>query len=229
MSEWVKLTAADGVELSAYVARPEGEPKAGLVVVQEIFGVNSHIQSVADEWAKDGFLVIAPAMFDRIEKDVFLDYSEAGWAKAMELYPRLDFDKSLLDVNAALAWLHAQSMQKVGVVGYCFGGTMAWLASCRLRVDAAVGYYGGGIANFLGEHPHNPIMLHFGGQDTHITPETIAKIQFAHPEVPIFVYENAGHAFNRSADPHAYVADAARLAKARSLMFFEQSFGLKAE
>ena len=226
MSEWIKVTAADGTELSAYVARPAGEPRAALVVVQEIFGVNDHIQAVADEWAADGFLCVAPAMFDRIEKDVFLKYDEAGWAKAMSLAKQIDFDKALLDVEASLAWLRAQGELPVGIVGYCFGGTMAWIASCRSQVDAAVGYYGGAIVNFLNEEPQSPLILHFGGQDAHISAENIAKIQFAHPEVPIFVYNEAGHAFNRAADPSAYVADAATLAKKRSLLFFEQHMGL---
>ena len=226
MAEWTKLIATDGTELSGYIARPAGKPKAALVIVQEIFGVNSHIQSVADEWAADGFLCIAPAMFDRIEKDVFLDYDEAGWAKAMELAKKIDFDKALLDVEAALGWLRSQVDAPVGIVGYCFGGTMAWITSCRSKVDAAVGYYGGAIVNFISEEPQTPLMLHFGGQDAHISSETIAKIQFAHPEVPIFVYNDAGHAFNRRADASAYVADAAMLAKKRSLLFFEQHMGL---
>lgn len=222
MSEWVKLTASDGVELDAYLARPEGEPKGALVVVQEIFGVNPQIQFNADEWAKEGFLAIAPAMFDRIEPGVSLNYDEAGWARAMSFVPKLDMDKATLDVDAAVQWLRAQSSVNVGVVGYCFGGTMAWLASTRLKVEASVAYYGGNIANFANEEPQNPILLHFGELDAHISAEAIARIQTAHPEVPIFVYPDAGHAFNRSEDPTAFIADAARLAKSRSLLFFQQ-------
>ena len=222
MSEWVKLTASDGTELDAYIARPHGEPKGALVVVQEIFGVNTQVQVIADDWAKEGFLCIAPAMFDRIEPGVSLNYDEAGWAKAMSLAAKIDFDKATLDVDAAIQWLRAETAVNVGIVGYCFGGTMAWLASARLKVEAAVGYYGGAIVKFTGEEPQAPIMLHFGGQDAHIPAEAIAKIQTAHPEVPIFVYPDAGHAFNRSEDAKAYVAGAARLAKSRSLLFFQQ-------
>ncbi len=222
MSEWVKLKAADGVELEACVARPHGEPKASLVVVQEIFGVNDHIQAVTDDWAKEGYLAIAPAMFDRIEPGVKIGYDKAGWARAMNFVPRIDMDKSILDVSAAIDWLRNETELNVGIVGYCYGGTMAWLAAARLEVQAAVGYYGGNIVNFLNEEPRCPIMLHFGADDAHIPAESIAKIQQAHPEVPIFVYDGAGHAFNRSADPSAYVADAARLAKKRSLLFFQQ-------
>lgn len=222
MSEWVKLTAADGVELQGYVARPAHEPKGALVVVQEIFGVNPQIQHDADQWAADGFLCIAPAMFDRIEPNVSLGYDEAGWAKAMSFVPKLDMDKATLDVDAAVQWLRSQTSTNVGVVGYCFGGTMAWLSSTRLRVEAAVGYYGGNIANFVTETPQVPVMLHFGKEDAHIPAEMIETIQTAHPEVPIFLYDGAGHAFNRSLDPKSYVVDAARLAKSRSLLFFEQ-------
>lgn len=222
MSEWVKLKADDGNELSAYVARPQGEPKAALIVVQEIFGVNEHIQAVTDDWASEGFLAIAPAMFDRMEKDVKLGYDEAGWAKAMEFSKRIDIPKSVLDVDAALQWLRGETATNVGIVGYCYGGTMAWVTACRLKVEAAVGYYGGNIASFANEEPQCPVMLHFGGLDQHIPAEKIAQIQEAHPEVPIFLYDDAGHAFNRSADPKSYVADAARLAKSRSLLFFQQ-------
>jgi carboxymethylenebutenolidase len=222
VSEWVKLTASDGVELSAYIARPAGKIKGALVIVQEIFGVNSHIQSVADDWAHDGFLCIAPAVFDRFEKDVFLNYDEAGWAKAMEFYGKLDVAVAELDVDAAIDWLRNETETNVGIVGYCYGGTMAWATACRLKVEAAVGYYGGGIVNLISEAPQCPVMLHFGAADTHITPEIVAKIQFAHPEVPIFVYNDAGHAFNRSVDPKSYNAAASMLAKKRSLLFFEQ-------
>jgi carboxymethylenebutenolidase len=224
MSEWVKITASDGNEMDAYVVRPKGEPKAALVVVQEIFGVNRNIQMTADEWAEHGFLVIAPQMFDRFEKGVNLGYDKAGWAEAMRLMGQFapDMQPQTLDVDAAVEWLRSETEQNVGVVGYCFGGTMAWLSACRLEVQATVGYYGGSIVKFASEKPQCPVMLHFGGQDDHISAETIAKIQFAHPEVPIFVYPEGGHAFNRKADPAAYVGTAADLAMKRSVLFFEQ-------
>ncbi len=222
MSEWVTLQAADGFELDAYVARPAGEIKAMLIVVQEIFGVNKHIQSVADDWSHDGFLCIAPQMFDRIEKGVNLGYDEAGYAKAMSFLPRLDMDKSMADVDAAIDWLRNEADLSVGIVGFCYGGTVAWLAATRLKIEAAVGYYGGNIANFVSEAPQCPVMLHFGADDAHIPEAKIDSIRNAHPEVPIFVYEDAGHAFNRSVDPKSFNSVASRLAKQRSLRFFEQ-------
>ena len=222
MSEWIELIAEDEQLLQAYVARPVGEPKGALVVVQEIFGVNEYVQSVADDWAHDGFLAIAPAMFDRIEPNVKLSYTPEDSAKAMSFLPRIDMAKSVLDLDAAIQWLRSETPCNVGVVGYCYGGTMAWLAATRLKVEAAVGYYGGNIASFVNEEPQCPVMLHFGEDDAHIPAAAIAKIQSAHPEVPIFLYPNAGHAFNRMQDHKSYVLEAARQAKSRSLMFFNQ-------
>ncbi len=223
-TEWVELQASDGNELAAYVVRPEGEPKAALVVVQEIFGVNKNIQLTAEDWAKDGFLVIAPAMFDRFEKGVQLNYDKEGWARAMSFVSKFapDMQPQTLDVDAAVQWLRSETDKPVGVVGYCFGGTMAWLASTRLKVEAGVGYYGGNIANVANEKPQNPVMLHFGGNDQYISAEARDNIQKAHPEVPMFVYEGAGHAFARQIDPTHFVATAAAMAKKRSLLFFEQ-------
>ncbi len=224
MSEWVKLLANDGNELKGYVARPKGTPKAGLVVIQEIFGLNKNIQTTADDWANEGFLVIAPAMFDRFEKDVDLPYDQAGFAKGIGLMQKFapDLKPQAEDVAAAIEWLQGEIEGNVGVVGYCFGGLMSWISACRLPVQAAVGYYGGGIDQFVNEEPQCPLMLHFGAEDEHIPAAARDKILQAHPEVPVFVYEDAGHAFNRKLDPTHYNLAAATLAKKRSLLFFEQ-------
>jgi carboxymethylenebutenolidase len=219
MSEYVTLVAADGHELNAYVARPEGEPVAGLVVVQEIFGVNAHIRSVADGYAKDGFLAVAPALFDRFERGVELGYAPADRQRAMSFLPKLDAEKSLADASAAIDFAATATGKKVGVVGYCYGGTIAWLAATRRGVPA-VGYYGGHISKFAGEPLSAPVILHFGKQDTHIPAEDVEKIHAAHPEVEIFWYD-AGHGFNRDVDA-SYNSEAARLARARSLEFLKQ-------
>lgn len=221
MSEEVKLRAADGNELSAYVARPAGQPVAGLVVVQEIFGVNAHIRSVADGYAKDGFLAVAPALFDRIETGVELGYEGADMQRAMTLMPKLDMDKALSDVAAAVAYAKQETGKKVGVIGYCFGGTMAWLAATRLHVAAAVGYYGGRIGNYAAESPSCPVMLHFGKQDTHIPAEDVEKVHSAHPEVEIYWYD-AGHGFNCDARA-SFNREAAKLARERSLGFLKKN------
>jgi carboxymethylenebutenolidase len=224
MGEHVVLTAADGHKLDAYVSRPESKPKAGLVVVQEIFGVNAHIRSVADGFANDGFLVVAPALFDRIQPGIELGYESADVQKAMSLVPKIDINKSLLDVGAAMGYAAESSGKKAGVVGYCFGGTLAWLAATRLRPAAAIGYYGGRIGNYVSESPAAPIMLHFGRDDAHIPGPEIEKTHAAHPEIQIFVYENAGHAFNREASP-GYNASAAREARRRTIDFLNKHLG----
>ena len=221
MSERVSLTAADGHEFEAYVARPNGEPVAGLVVVQEIFGVNKHIRSVADGYAKDGFLAIAPALFDRYERGVDLGYEAADMQKAMLFFPRLDIDAAVRDVAAALDYARSQTGKKCGVIGYCFGGTVAWLAAARLNPDAAVGYYGGNIAKFLGETPTCPVMLHFGKKDQHIPKEEVDKIASAHPDVEIYWYD-AGHGFNCDARA-SFDPESAKLARARSLEFLARN------
>ncbi len=220
MSESVTLSAADGHSFSAYVARPAGDPIAGLVVVQEIFGVNAHIRSVADGWARDGFLAVAPALFDRISPGIELDYEGADMQTAMSLIPKLDAEKSIIDIAAAVDFAVAATGKKVGVIGYCFGGTLAWLSATRLQPSAAVGYYGGRIGNYAGENPACPVMLHFGSEDTHIPAAEVEKVHSAHPEVEIFWYE-AGHAFNCDPRP-SYNAAAAKQARQRSLEFLKE-------
>jgi carboxymethylenebutenolidase len=220
MSENITLRASDGHELDAYVALPEGIPVAALVVIQEIFGVNGHIRGVADGYARDGFLVVAPALFDRIERGVELGYEGADLQRAMSFVPKLDMEKALADVEAAMKYAAASTSKKVGVIGYCFGGTLAWLAAARLHPAAAVGYYGGRIGNYAGETPECPVMLHFGRQDAHIPPEEVDKVRSAHPNVEIWWYD-AGHGFNCEARG-SYDATAARLARQRSLEFLKK-------
>jgi carboxymethylenebutenolidase len=220
MSEIVKLQASDGHEFDAYVARPAGEPIAGLVIVQEIFGVNQHIRSVADGYAKDGFLAVAPAIFDRYERGVELGYDEEDRRKAMSFAPKINIDDAVKDAAATLEYVRQQTGKKAGIVGYCLGGTLAWLAATRLHPDAAVGYYGGNIIKFVNEKPTAPIILHFGSQDTHILKESVDTIEAAHPEIPVFRYD-AGHAFNRDGSS-SYAAPAAKEARERSLEFLKK-------
>jgi carboxymethylenebutenolidase len=220
MSEFVSLRAADGHEFSAYVARPAAEPVAGLVVVQEIFGVNAHIRSVADGYARDGFLAIAPALFDRFQPGIELGYEGADMQTAMSLIPKIDPEKAVTDIGAAIDFAANETRKKVGVIGYCFGGTLAWLAATRLHPAAAVGYYGGRIGNYSGERPTCPVMLHFGRQDAHIPAAEVEKVRAAHPEVEIFWYD-AGHAFNCDPRPSCNAA-AAKEARQRSLHFLKK-------
>jgi len=223
MSERVRLTAADGHELEAYVARPQGNPIAGLVVVQEIFGVNEHIRSVADGYAKDGFLAVAPALFDRFERGVELGYTGSDLQKAMSFVPKIDIDAAVRDTAAALNFVRNETGKKSGVIGYCLGGSLAWLSATRLNADAAVGYYGGRIAAFVNEQPTCPVMLHFGTRDQHIPQEEVDKIAAVHPEVEIHLYD-AGHGFNCDARS-SFDPQSAKLARSRSLEFLARNLG----
>jgi carboxymethylenebutenolidase len=217
MSEWLQLTASDGHIFDVYIAKPEREPIAGLIVLQEIFGVNAHIRSVADSYARDAFLAVAPALFDRIEKHVDLKYEGEDLQKAMSFRPKINAGNAVLDVAAALDYARNESGKKTGVIGYCFGGTVAWLSATRLEPEAAVGYYGGQIGKYAEESPKAPVMLHFGELDTHIPKEEVDRVQAANPEVQIFWYE-AGHGFN--CEPRSsYEPNSAKLARERSLAF----------
>jgi carboxymethylenebutenolidase len=221
MGETVKIRSVDGHELDAYVAKPAGEPIAGLVVIQEIFGVNRHIRSIADGYAKDGFLAVAPALFDRVERGVELSYEGDDAKKAMALLQKTDVDNALADVDAALAYAAKETGKKVGVIGYCFGGLLAWLSATRLHPTAAVGYYAGRIGNYAAETPKVPVQLHFGKLDTHIPAEQVEAVHAAHPEVEIHWYEGAGHGFN--CDMRAsYNPQAAALARGRALEFLKK-------
>lgn len=219
MAEIVRLHAKDGHTLDAYAAQPGIATTAGLVIVQEIFGVNAHIRGVAERYAEDGFVVIAPALFDRIERGVELRDEGDGRQRAVALLQRFNIETAVDDIAAAVEWLRGFGV-KVGVVGYCLGGTLAWLSATRLPIDAAVGYYGGWITRYVGERPKAPIILHFGDQDQHIPQSEIDTIAKHHREVPIYTYP-AGHAFNRDGSA-GYDAPSAARARARTLEFLRE-------
>ena len=221
MPERVKFKAADSHQLDAYVARPDGTATAGLVVIQEAFGVNGHIRSVTDDYAREGFLAVAPAIFDRIERGVELGYTGSDREKGIALARQINVDDALKDIEAAMGFLRAQGVTKSGVIGYCLGGTLAWLSATRLESGAAVGYYGGGIGRYAGENPNCPVTLHFGALDKHIPKSEIDEVQAQHPDVRIFWYADADHGFNCN-DRDAYNPEAAKLARERSLAFLKQ-------
>lgn len=224
MQEFVKLLTEDGVDVNAYVSRPEGAAKGAVVVVQEIFGVNSHIRGVADKYAAQGYVAIAPALFDRIRAGIELNYDGSDMKTAFELYGQLDPAKSLLDIAAAYHFVAKEDHKGIAVVGFCYGGLMSWLSATRgdalkMQPSCTVGYYAGGIGRFATEEPACPVMLHFGEDDSHIGKDQVDAVRAAHPEVQIYLYEGAGHAFNREPDPNSYRADAAALAQERTFEF----------
>ena len=222
MGESITLKAADGHEFSAYRADPAAAPKGGLVVIQEIFGVNGHIREVCDGFAADGYAAIAPALFDRARPGVELGYDDEGVAQGLEIRGSLEWDAVLADVQAARDAVAPAG--KVGIVGYCFGGTVTWLAATRLEFDGAVGYYGGQISQFADENPACPTMLHFGEMDAGIPLDSVAAIGAAHSDVSIHIYDGAGHGF--SCDHRgSFDANAAAAARLRTLEFFAQNIG----
>ncbi|HMH18498.1 MAG TPA: dienelactone hydrolase family protein [Burkholderiales bacterium] len=222
MGKMIELTAADGHKLAAWRAEPNGKPRGALIVVQEIFGVNSHIKSIADGYAADGYLAIAPAFFDRAQRGVDLGYSPADIEVGRTFIPKLQWDNSMKDAAAALD--NVKSAGKVGIVGYCWGGTVSWMGASRLAgLAAAVTYYGGGITANSGEKPKCPVMSHWGETDHAIPLEGVKKFLGEHPEVTSYVYP-AGHGFNCD-QRGSYDAASAKLARERSLAFLRKHIG----
>lgn len=225
MGQFTNLKSADGFSFSAYVAQPEGKPKAAIVVLQEIFGVNSHIQSVTDLFAAQGYLAIAPATFERVKTGVELGYTDAdmttgfGFKTAIDALPGQGV---MPDVQAAIDYAAQTSGGKVGIVGFCWGGLLTWRAACTLSgLSAAAPYYGGGMTaeEEIARTPKCPVMAHFGDQDHWIPLEGVTAFAKAHPEVEVHVYA-ANHGFNCD-QRGSFNEAAAKLARARTLAFFE--------
>lgn len=220
MGETITLTASDGHPFSAYGCHPENGSKGGVVVCQEIFGVNTHIRAVCDDFVKEGYTAIAPALYDRSSsKNCQLDYSEASIELGRKLREEFDWADTMRDVDAAADWLREQNL-KVAVVGYCWGGTIAYLAATRLKIQGAVVYYGGQIMPYVDESANCPLLMHFGKNDQSIPLSDVDSIRQKHPEAAIFLY-NAGHGFN--CDHRAsYDSQSASTAKQRTLRLFDE-------
>ena len=229
MGQFIDLTAADGQKIPAYVAEPAGQPKGAVVVLQEIFGVNAHIREVADGYAKDGYLAVAPSTFHRVKPNVDLGYTDAdmqegfGYKNAVEALPAPGV---MQDIQAAIDYAAQKSGGKVGIVGYCWGGLLTWRAACTLSgLSAAAPYYGGGMTApaEAARQPKVPVLAHFGDQDGWIPLDTVQAFEKAQPGVQVKVYA-ANHGFN--CDHRAsYNAEAAKLALERTLAFFAQHVG----
>jgi carboxymethylenebutenolidase len=227
MGQFTELKAADGQSIPAYLAQPKGAAKGGIVVIQEIFGVNSHIRSVVDGYAADGYLAIAPAIFHRIKPNVELGYQEDDMTEGMSLKNAVENLPSpgvMQDIQVAIK--EVSQAGKVGIVGYCYGGLLTWRSACALEgLSAAVPYYGGGMTTpqEIARKPKCPVLAHFGDQDHWITLDSVEMFRKAHPEVEVHVY-HANHGFN--CDQRAsYNAEAARLARERTLAFFASHVG----
>ena len=219
MGSTIDLKASDGHRLTAYLAEPSGKPRGGIVVIQEIFGVTRHIRAVADQYAAAGFLAIAPALFDRIQPGIDVPYTDiqTGFAYMQ----KLQNDQVMLDVRAAVDRVAAAG--KVGVVGFCWGGTMTYLAAARLPIAAAISYYGGGTSQYLAEKPRCPILFHYGELDTHIPMSQVDAVKAANPGATFHLYK-AEHGFNCT-DRASFEPASAKLAFERSLEFFHRHVG----
>jgi carboxymethylenebutenolidase len=224
MGTTIELAAADGHRFAAYRADPPGRPRGALVVVQEIFGVNSHIRAVTDGFAADGYLAIAPALFDRTERGVEIGYSQPEIERGRAIMQKLTMDDALLDVAAAAKFAAAATGKKVGTTGYCWGGTVAWVSAAKLDgLACAVPYYGGSILANKDLKPRCPVMLHFGETDHAIPIAEVRAMQAARPELAFHIYP-AGHGFNCD-QRGSYDAASAKLARERTLEFLGKHLG----
>jgi len=215
MGEFTTLMARDGHEFNAWLAAPKGATRGALVIAQEIFGVNHHIRGVADGYAAEGYLTIAPCLFDRIRRGIELGYSTEDTQQGRGYRLQIPKEKTLLDLSASLNVVkHAG---RVAAIGYCWGGTLAYLAACELPVACAVSYYGGQITQHLDRRPKRPVLYHFGEKDPYIPPADIEKIRAADPTGTIHLYP-ADHGFNCD-ERASYDAASARLARERTLGF----------
>ena len=224
MGQFIHLKAADGFAVPAYVAEPTGKAKAAIVVIQEIFGVNSHIQAVTDRFAAQGYLAIAPAMFERVTPGVNLGYQPDDMTAGTGLKAAatdLPSPGVMQDIQAAIDYAALQSGGKVGVIGFCWGGLLTWQSACTLNgISAAAPYYGGGMtaASEAARHPKCPVMAHFGEKDSHIPMDGVQAFAAAHPGVTVHTYD-AVHGFNCD-QRGSYNQAAADKARERTLAFF---------
>ena len=226
MGKFIDLKAADGFTFPAYVAEPQGKAKGAMVVLQEIFGVNSHIQDVVNRFAAQGYFAIAPALFERVEKGVDIGYNEATMKAGIALKAAvmaLPGSGIMQDIQASIDHAASTGAGKVGIVGFCFGGFLAWRSACMLTgLSAAVPYYGGGMVadEEIARQPKCPVMAHLSDHDHSAPMEGVNALIKAHPEVQVHLY-NADHGFNCD-QRGAYQKEAADLARERTLAFFAE-------
>jgi carboxymethylenebutenolidase len=227
MGRNIRLKASDGFEFGAYRADPAGIPRGRVVVIMEIFGVNSHIRSVCDRLAEAGYVALAPQMFDRLEPDFECGYSDAEIANARAFIPRFDWAKAMLDTEAAIDALKREGA--VAVMGFCLGGSVSWLAATEVRgLAGAICFYGGQIIQHIDKTPHCPVQMHFGAQDSHIPLSDVEKIKQKQPQAEIYVYQHAGHGFHCD-ERGSYDQPSSRIAWERTLGFLSRGFDTTAE
>ena len=218
MREFTTIMARDGHEFQAWLAAPPGRPRGALLVIQEIFGVNSHIRTVTDRFAAEGYTAIAPSLFDRVRRGIELGYTPADMQEGSGYVKQLDPEATRRDLAAALAVVKHSG--RAGAVGYCWGGTLAYLAAGQLPLACAVVYYGR-VVSYLDQKPRCPVMYHYGTEDKSIPLADVERIRAAYPQAPVYTYDGAGHGFNCE-QRATYDPQAAALARTRTLEFFER-------
>jgi carboxymethylenebutenolidase len=226
MGDTIGLESGDGHRFDAYLATPAGKVRGGIVVGMEMYGVNGYLRSVCDDFADAGYLAIAPQLFDRFEPSLTLPYDETGNVKGKDLSARIDHAHTMADVAAAAA--HLKSLApgiRVAIMGFCFGGTVTWLAACRGAFDAAIAYYGSDMCDYPDEIPTCPVICHVGDLDTAVPPSDVDAFRVRRPEPHWYVYEGAPHGFDNATRPPRYHADAAALARRRTLAFLAEKIG----
>lgn len=222
MGKNIELTATDGHKFSAYVAEPAGVPKGALIIVMEIFGVNSHIRKVTDEYAADGYLAIAPAFFDRVQRGLDVGYTPADIEIARPLMQKMNFNDAVKDVEAAKQ--HVAATGKTGIIGWCWGGALSFKAACNVDgLACAVAYYGGAIPTMINEKPKCPVMFHWGETDQSIPLEKAKEVEAAHKDQVHYFYP-AGHGFNCD-ERGSYNAESSKIARERTLGFLKKHIG----
>jgi carboxymethylenebutenolidase len=216
MGQFTTIMARDGHEFQSYLAAPPARPRGALVVLQEIFGVNAHIRKVVDDFAAEGYTVIAPSLFDRVRRGIQLGYTPEGMQEGRGYVQQLAPEATMRDIAAALAVVKHSG--RAGTVGYCWGGMLAYLAASQLPMACAVVYYGK-VTNHLEQRPKCPVMYHFGAEDRSISAADVERVRAAYPEAPVYTYDGAGHGFNCD-QRDSYNPQAAALARQRTLEFF---------
>ena len=219
----IRLHARDGHMLDAYLAQPNGTARGGLVVAQEMYGINAYLRSVCDFFAANGYRAVTPALYDRKQRRLVYDYTDDGHDCAQRTYKAWDLELALDDLDAGRAAV--ADAGKVGLIGFCWGGSLAWLAACRRSYAGTVAYYGSMMPDHAAERARCPVIAHIGDQDTTLPPQRIAQFRAAQPSVPVHIYPGAQHGFDNENRVARYDAAAHRLARERTLAFLARHVG----
>ena len=223
MGDSFTLTAPDGHKFAAYVAEPAGAPCGGIVVAMEMYGVNDYVRAVCDSWAGDGYRAIAPDLWARFQPGFTLPYDDEGNRIGKKMSAEADWELALDDLQTAADAVRPAG--KVAIVGFCYGGTLAWLAACRRRFDASVPYYGSDMCDYPDEVPRCPVLCHVGDKDIAVPPAEVAAFKAKRPEVPWHIYPGVVHGFDNFIRPARYDEAASRLARERTLAFLRRHIG----